>query len=359
MGIGIAPNGGVGLVPLDNPQPQTGAQTAAARDRGRPRGGDQGAAQTAGAAYTARGPIIAGYAWDAPPATTTTRPSTASTSQASTAASTSTATNSNTSGGSSRRRDGTPTGSSGSSRFGRGLTERIRALGAAGNPAPVTTALMQHMGIQAPAPSVIAPADPSTVRPRAWDRLFGREVAYAGSSPTAEAGPSPRDITVPPSEAGWARVSRPTRSSSGPIPSTSDSSTANDAEQMRQYMSMSSRNRAGGATHNASYLADESTPSTSQPSTDLSGMVRNNLVLAAQPGSSSLPNSNVVSMRVTTSTTVGPNERPTNGYGSTTSRTGLATRSNSTGGSLTMLDTAIATGSMWNAYSTDSDHGME
>jgi hypothetical protein len=352
MGIGIAPGGGVGLVPLNNPHPQAGAPQPPTNGRGRTRG-DHHMQQTA-TGYATRGPAIAGYAWDAPPATTTRQAST-STGQA---VSTSNVANSN---GSGRRRDGTPTGSSGSSRFGRGLTERIRALGAAGNPAPVTTALMQQMGIQPPAPSVIAPADPNTVRPRAWERLFGRDGTYGGVlAPTVT--PGLVESTPPSREAAaaaladqtnWGRVPRPTRSSSGPSASTVDHpGTSIEVEQMRQYLSLSARNR--GVVHLPGHLTDENGPSTSTaPSTDLSGMVRNNLVLAGQPGSSSLPSSNVVAMRVAP----GPNERPANGYAPTSSRPGLATRGNSTGGTLTMLDTANATGSMWNTY--EPEEGMQ
>lgn len=348
MGIGIAPGGGVGLVPLNNPQPQAGTAQPPTNGRGRTRGDHHMHP------ITTRGPTIAGYAWDAPPATTTTtRQGNTSTGQA---ASTSNVANSN---GNGRRRDGTPTGSSGSSRFGRGLTERIRALGAAGNPAPVTTALMQQMGIQAPAPSVIAPGDPNTVRPRAWERLFGRDGNYGGMlAPTVTPGPvestpPSRDVAALTDHTNWGRVPRPTRSSSGPSASTADhSGTSVEVEQMRQYLSLSARSR--GVVHLPGHLTDENLPSTSTaPSTDLSGMVRNNLVLAGQPGSSSLPSSNVVAMRVA----LGPNERPANGYASTLSRPGLATRGSSTGGTLTMLDPANATGSMWNTY--ESEEGMQ
>ena len=285
MGIGIAPGGGVGLVPLNNPQQQAGAPQPPTNGRGRTRGDHH--MQHIATAYATRGPAIAGYAWDAPPATTTRQAGT-STGQGATSASTSNAANPN---GNGRRRDGTPTGSSGSSRFGRGLTERIRSLGAAGNPAPVTTALMEQMGIQAPAPSVIAPADPNTVRPRAWERLFGRDGTYGGVlAPTVTPGlvestPPNRDA-APTDQTNWGRVPRPTRSSSGPSASTVDHpGTSFEAEQMRQYMSLSARTR--GVVHLPGHLTDENIPSTSAgPSTDLSGMVRNNLVLTGQPSSS-------------------------------------------------------------------------
>lgn len=319
MGIGIAPNAGVGTVPLNNTNPPA--------TRGRT--GNTGT-QTG---YAARGPAIAGYTWEGPPPSTNTRTQpTASTSTASTSTSAAVASTRD------RRRDSNNTAAAVSTQrnFGRGLTERIRQIGATGERAPVTATFMQTMGLQPPAPSVIAPSDPNTVRPRAWDRLFGGRDSSPNPTIPGTMNTSTFAETVEPRP-------RPSRSSSGPDAVSLELTgvSVDEGEQGRPYLTSTTR---GAVT----------------PSTDLPGMVRNNLVLA-QPGSSMASN-NAVSMRIASSSGAEGNARATNAYPPGTAngnRPGLSMRSSSASASLTMLDPSNATGSMWNAYAGEESRETE
>ncbi len=251
MGISIAPGGGVGLVPLNQAAAPTRGRTAAVTPN------------TAGfpipppgqPMFPNRQPVImnaAGYAWDAntlPPATAPP--------QAGNAPAASTSVQPAASTSITRRREQPPTGNGAANtsafgttttaareRFTRGLSERLRAFQGAinTNNEPVSTT-----SAPSTAPPAAATGANDTSRPRAWERLFGRDAQ--ATTPGAE---------VPPEENVRPAVSVPEQ-------------TADSSNGTRGYMSVAGRS-------NGSQRSAALPPAP----TDLSGMVRNNLVLAQQ-----------------------------------------------------------------------------
>ncbi|KAG8847973.1 hypothetical protein FRC20_002656 [Serendipita sp. 405] len=253
MGIGIAPGGGVGLVPLNPRTVHTDARVRNASPGGPMSTSVQITPGTNG-----------GFTWDSPaPPNAAATPNTIPPNQSSTSLA-----------GSSgpRRRDHTPTQPATTNRFTRGITDRLRALG--GNPAA-----------EGNASPLVPPQQPdsSSSRARAWERIFGRD----NHSTTAVAGPSslgseraiPQGADTPPVPLNEASRSQPqiqTRSSSsGPGMDFPSRSTV-ESEQWSRLVN--SRSRVDENVYNPGSAASQVGNVSTQA--DLSGMVRNNLVLA-------------------------------------------------------------------------------
>lgn len=240
VGIGIAPGGGVGIVPLNN-QPTNTATTA---NRGRTAGpvgfppmGNQGPA-----GY--RGPLIVNAgnnAWEGQPLPDTTpqanNVATGPTGQAATTPAAGPSTP--------RRREAAPTASNSSSRFARGFADRFRALAAGQSN---TEGQQAEASSTSEAPE--ATQRPSGSRGRTWDLILGRGDAGTNVSGSTTGAPGERDPhPIMPAE----------------------------LDRWRQYMV--ARNRTGGNVHLPALVGDQGGNAASAPS-DLSGLVRNNLVLA-------------------------------------------------------------------------------
>lgn len=259
MGISIAPGGGVGLVPLNQANAPRGrtATTAPATTTGfaPPPNGQ--------AMFANRAPVImntTGYAWDtntlppAPGALNATPPTQQPTASTSGTRRREQAPNTNGATTTSAFGNNTVTTTAARERFTRGLSERLRAFQGAINPSADVSAPASTSTVHPPAAAATAPGSGDTSRPRAWERLFGRDTQSA----------SPGTEVAPPDD---------NARSTG---STSDHTESNSGT--RGYMSVSGR-------LNGSHRSAVPPP----VQTDLSGMVRNNLVLAQQQQTTNPP----------------------------------------------------------------------
>lgn len=246
VAIGIAPGGGVGIVTLDNPP----TNTTTTGNRGRTNGpvgfppmGNQGPAGF-------RGPLIVNSgnnAWEGQPLPNptpqTNNANAGPTGQASTT----------TPAGPSapRRREAAPTTSNASSRFARGFADRFRALATS----PSNAEGQQSEG-SSPVEAPDATQRPPGSRGRTWDLILGRGDAGANASGSTTAGTGEREVNAA-------------------IPV--------ELDRWRQYMI--ARNRTGGNVHLPALVGDQGANATLAQA-DLSGMVRNNLVLATNSNQS-------------------------------------------------------------------------
>jgi hypothetical protein len=378
MGIGIAPGGGVGIVPLNNTQGQT-------MQRGRTAGPTTAAAPPGATTAQiphrpARGPFIVnagGNAWDPlpPPPTQLGVPVQVGGGQTSTT----TAATVNTSNP--RRRESTPTNTGSTSRLARGF-DRLRSLGSGTSNAPNPSGpsgSSSTSGLPTSTNTTGQQPEASTSRSRPWERLFGRDGGVASTSTTAlSTGTMVEDRRSTDNGSATSSASNDTvRIPSGrPSLSTSDGARAGTnrtltADDARQYASLRSRPREN--PNPPTFLQESSdipnstsslTPvSTSQ--NELSGLVRNNLVLAhqSQPNVPGTTFSQAATSRLGISTSGLNNNGGLfgNGRSSSTSilevpRPGIGARS-ATGTNMTMLESE-STNSVW-GVNPSSDIAMD
>ncbi|CAG8683781.1 17300_t:CDS:2, partial [Acaulospora colombiana] len=320
-----------------------------------------------------RGPFIVnagGNAWDPLPPNA---PQPGTSTQAGGGGQTSTTT-ANVNAQNTRRRESTPTNSGSTSRLARGF-DRLRSLGsstsAAPNPAGPSGSSSTSNIPTSSTNTMAQQPEASSSRSRPWERFFSRDGTAVSTStttmPTGSINEGRRSVdngsATSSTSNETARVvsGRPSLSTSDGLRAGTNRNPA--ADDARQYTSLRSRPRENpilsSFSHETSDIPNPSsslTPiSTSQ--NELSGLVRNNLVLAnqSQPSVPGAAFSQAATSRLGISTSALNNNGGLFGNGRSSSmvevpRPGIGARS-ATGTNMTMLD-SNPTDSAWGANSS-------
>ncbi|PVF98514.1 hypothetical protein CPB86DRAFT_797308 [Serendipita vermifera] len=364
MGIGIAPGGGVGIVPLNNTQGQT-------MQRGRTAGpatvaAPPGATTTQAPHRAARGPFIVnagGNAWDPLPPNA---PQPGTSTQVSGGGQTSTTT-ANANAPSTRRRESTPTNSGSTSRLARGF-DRLRSLGSSTNAAPNPagpSGSSSTSNIPTSSTNTIAQQpEASSSRSRPWERFFSRDGATVSASTTMPTGSINEDRRSVDNGSATSSTSNETaRVLSGrPSLSTSDGLRAGTnrnpaADDARLYSSLRSRPRENPTLSSFS----QETSDIPNPTTSLTPISTSQNELSGLPSIPGAAFSQAATSRLGISTSALNNSGSLFGNGRSSSmvevpRPGIGARS-ATGTNMTMLD-SNPTDSTWGANSS-SDITMD
>jgi hypothetical protein len=238
--------------------------------------------------------------------------------------------------------------SASASRF---VWDRLRSLGGNSGTSNNTATLSTSTPT---ATSTTAQQDSSGSRSRAWDRFFSSSTSSAPQSSTHAPASSTSHLGIP------QRPARPTRTNSSGTAGGEGSS--NDPNVIRQFMSLSGRNRGTGLVPGFGAeegIASEIAPSPS--SSDLAGMVRNGLVLAAQAGQQPQRPSTLGRRAGSGPANLTQHSIITALY--ETPRAGVIGRGISAGstssGSPAVVDPSTASGTVWNPSNSDSDVNMD